>query len=132
MTSPYLTYAEYQAAGGTMEEAEFSRSEALAETYMDAWTLNRLHVPEAVPEGAESRVKAAMRVLVDYLPSIEAEGFRKAEGQEVTSFSNGVTSLGFGSAESGKSAATLAAYRAVVNMLPLELSSVVATYNHAN
>lgn len=131
----YLTYEEYTAMGGTADADTFDRLEPEAELLLDVWTLNRLHVPEAIPDGIPSSVKVAMRRLVDYVPSIEEGYKRKANGEEVSSFSNGVNSFSFAtsdaSAGSGNTALD-AAYDQITGMLPIELVSTCVSYNYAN
>lgn len=46
----YLTYAEYQAYGGTLEEATFNDFEMEAETVVDWYTFNRLRNDSTYPE----------------------------------------------------------------------------------
>ena len=59
----YLTYAEYQAMGGTLEESVFNKYEFRAETIIDWYTFNRLHGEETIPE----KVKQCMNMLIDLL-----------------------------------------------------------------
>lgn len=133
----YLSFKAYQESGGTLDEAEFEKAEGYAETLIDHWTLNRLRVDEVWDDlaalGLDSKVEIAMIELVDRVPSIIAARKAKAEGSEVTSFSNGVNSFGFGSGStaSGMTQAESEAYAEVCYLLPVELVSACVSYNHA-
>lgn len=59
----YLTYAEYQAMGGTLEESVYNKYEFRAETIIDWYTFNRLHGETDIPE----RVRKCMFMLIDLL-----------------------------------------------------------------
>ena len=129
----YISYEEYASMGGTADEEQFNMREPLAEIYMDDWTLNRLHDEEVAPSGnVPQSVKWAMRYLVDYVQSI-SEGFATSvQGKELSSFSNGVTSLGFVSAEQGQGVQAYDAAKAhIMRMLPIELCSACVSYNYA-
>lgn len=133
----YLTYEDYKAMGGTLDETTFNGYEAIAEVYMDNWTLNRLHSEQVQADmkqlGYDRSVKAAMFSLVGDVPSIQKSLKARADGSEVTSFSNGVNSFSFGgsSAASGMTSAESVAYANVVAMLPIDLTSACVSFNHA-
>ena len=59
----YLTYAEYQAMGGTLDEQSYNRYEYRAESVIDWYTFNRLHGETSISE----RVKKCMYMLIDLL-----------------------------------------------------------------
>lgn len=129
----YLTFEQYQSMGGTMAEDDFAKAEPRAELLLDNWTLNRLRCGCIRSEWAKP-VRVAMAALVDMVPGIEKARSSKAEGTEVTSFSNGVNSFGFGGGSSSTFAATSAeasAYVSVAAMLPVELVSACVDYNCA-
>ncbi len=128
----YLDYETYAELGGSLEEGRFAQLEPTAETILDNWTLNRLRSEEVAPDGnVPQSVHVAMRVLVDALPAIEDADQGAMSAQQLTSFSNGVTSLGFDSERSQGERALSNAYNAVTRVLPIELCSACTAYNHA-
>ena len=130
---PYLTFEAFQAMGGTLDEQTFAGYESMAEAIMDNWTLNRLKSPEI--DYDRTAVERAMFALIGYVPEIQAKWQSSAKGQNLTSFSNGVNSFGFGDGSkvggSGNSALD-AAYSEVLYMLPVDLISAAVSYNHAS
>lgn len=59
----YLTYAEYQSMGGTLDETTFNDFEFQARAQIDWYTFNRLQKEETLPEA----VKRCMYHLIDLL-----------------------------------------------------------------
>ena len=59
----YLTYAEYQEMGGTLDEATFNFLGFDAECFIDWYTFDRLHGETAIPD----RVKQCMYHLIKLL-----------------------------------------------------------------
>ena len=59
----YLTYAEYTAMGGTLEESAYNRYEYRAESIINWYTFNRLANETEYPEA----VKKCMFMLIDIL-----------------------------------------------------------------
>ena len=123
----YITYTEYQSYGGTLDETSyagvsFKTQEPLAELLIDQWTLGRMKSLETIPEEA----KRAVALLVDMVEGIK-EGFTTVN--DLTSFSNGVTSFGF-AAKDGSTGhqAYIRAYEAVTAILPIELCSACTSY----
>lgn len=57
----YLTYAEYQEYGGTLDEATFNDFEMEAETIVDWYTFNRLQQDSIYPD----RLKMCMYQLIN-------------------------------------------------------------------
>lgn len=132
----YVTYEEYQQAGGKLTEAEFDVQEPRAEIMLDGWTLNRLKEQSVVDDlkatGDWRSVVIALSWLTDQMQGIENARKAKADGAEVTSFNNGVNSFSFGGVSSDDStAAESSAYHEVVRMLPVDLVSACVSYNHA-
>lgn len=132
----YMTYEEYQQAGGKLTEAEFDVQEPRAEIMLDGWTLNRLKEQSVVDDlkatGDWNSVVVALSWLTDQMQGIEKARKAKADGAEVTSFNNGVNSFSFGGVSSSDAtAAESSAYHEVVRMLPVELVSACVSYNNA-
>lgn len=132
----YVTYGEYQQAGGKLTEAEFDVQEPRAEIMLDGWTLNRLKEQSVVDDlkaiGDWRSVVIALSWLTDQMQGIENARKAKADGAEVTSFNNGVNSFSFGGGSSSDTtAAESSAYHEVVRMLPVELVSACVSYNNA-
>ena len=133
----YVTYEEYQQAGGKLTEAEFDVQEPRSEIMLDGWTLNRLKDQSVVDDlkatGDWRSVVIAMCWLTDQMQGIEKARKAKADGAEVTSFNNGVNSFSFGGGSSSDvTSAESSAYHEVVRMLPVELVSACVSYNHAS
>jgi len=115
----YLTFAEYQAAGGKLAESEFGQAEERAEFVLDAWTFGRLQGDgNELLERYAKAVKFVMRRLVD-VPETAIGG---GGGDRVSSFSNGVDSFGFDVSKS--ESAQL--YDSLYWYLPAELISIAA------
>ena len=104
----YIDFDTYQAAGGSLAEADFSRLENKAEMLLDDWTLDRIRF---MPAPLPAYVAVAMTEIVDALA--------KLGGERVTSFSNGVTSFSFDVSKSDESAL----YDDVARILPVEMLS---------
>lgn len=123
----YITYSEYQSYGGTLNETSyrgisFKSQEPWAELLIDQWTLGRMKSLETIPEEA----KRAVALLVDMVEGIK-EGF--ATVNDLTSFSNGVTSFGFATKDGSTGhQAYIRAYEAVTAILPIELCSTCTSY----
>lgn len=123
----YLTYGEYERRGGGLSETEFPVALARASRIVDRVTMGRLREVDWSAWSAD--VAEAAWLAMEGLPAIDAERRARAAGQVVTSFSNGVNTLGFASDEAGR-AAVAAVERAVADALPVELCSAAVGYNH--
>lgn len=110
----YLTYDKYQEMGGTMPEAEYPMAERRARALLDDWTLGRVKRLETVPE----EVELAMYEIVDRLGDAY-------EVNNVSSFGNGVNSIGFTSASDQRAEL----FDLVQAILPIELISAAVHYN---
>lgn len=132
----YISYDEYKAHGGTLEEEAFNVWEPRAEVYLDGWTLNRLKSAQVVADlkalGDWDGVLTCVSWLVGQMEGIEGARAAKASGSEVKSFNNGVNSFSFGDGSaSPATAAEESAYREVCRMLPVDLVSACVSYNDA-
>lgn len=131
MAGMYLTYDEYTAMGGSsVQEVYWPEAEARAESVMDAATLGRLRLTDW--SRWADRVRRAMFVTIESLPALDAAYSAAVKGSRpLTSFSNGVNSLGFGSqtAEEARDAAHAALYAEIAALLPVELVSSAVSYN---
>lgn len=155
----YLSYPTYKSLGGQLDEEAFAVSINYAESLLDVWTLNRLagetFTLQAVMDGfafTEDRglsfpyevtadgmnqtvprsVQMAVTVITDNVPTIRQAFQATAEGQQLTSFSNGVTSLGFSASKSQGETAVQAVYDQVCLLLPIDYISACVYYNGAN
>ena len=90
----YLTYEQYQAWGGTLDESAFNLAEIKARARIDALTMGRVKAMAAVPE----QVQAAMMeiITVDNTYSASAQ----AAAPVAASFTTDGYSESYGSAES--------------------------------
>lgn len=133
----YLTYERYKQLGGTLTQEGFGKAEPIAELYMNHWTLNRLKSERVIMDlkaaGDYESVERAMAYLADEVEGLRKSRKSKADGAEVTSFSNGVNSFSFGGAGSSTevTAAEASAHYMVCAMLPIELVSACVSYNDA-
>ena len=90
----YLTYAQYQAWGGTMVESAFNLAEIKARARIDAMTQGRVAQMAQVPE----QVQAAMMEIINVDSTYSAAA--QAAAPVVASFSTDGYSESYGSAES--------------------------------
>lgn len=78
----YLTYDEYLAFGGTVEETAFDNLEFEARTVIDWWTYNRLQNDEEYPEA----VKRCMFKLINLIIAKQRAQLLKNNGAVNTDF----------------------------------------------
>lgn len=78
----YLTYDEYLAFGGTVEETAFDNLEFEARTVIDWWTYNRLQNDEEYPEA----VKRCMFKLINIIIAKQQAQLLKNNGAVNTDF----------------------------------------------
>lgn len=109
----YLTFEQYQANGGRAERSAFPLLERLARKKLDYWTQNRI-------TDVTCDVELCMTLIVDGL----AEA-RENQEETVSSFSNDGVSVSFGSARRTEPEIMGSVYEQVVEILPVELVSVV-------
>lgn len=76
----YLTYAEYQTMGGTLDEATFDDFEFEAEALVNWYTFNRLKNDTDIPEA----VKRLMRYLINLAQSKASTLYPSTDGTGVT------------------------------------------------
>lgn len=81
----YLSYAEYQTMGGTLDEASFSEFEFEAETIVDWYTFNRFKKFEAYPENLSRCMYALIK-----LAKLKADSLMLGS-QTTTTTTGGVT-----------------------------------------
>lgn len=98
----HLTFEEYQANGGKVEQSAFPLLERLAEKKLDCWTQNR------IAESSED-IKLAMTLIVDTIDHVQ--------GDKVASFSNDGVSVTFEQTDEMRNL-----YRQIVEILPCELT----------
>ena len=128
----YLTYDAWLGFGGAEYEDEeaFAEDEAKAEALVDEVTLGRLGRVDWSEWTGE--VERATAEAVKALASLQASYDARLRGDgRVTSFSNGVDSVGWEFSEDeedGPRAALIARLRGI---LPVELVSGCAGWNHA-
>ena len=90
----YLTFEQYQAWGGTLEEAAFNLAEIKARARIDAMTQKRVAYMQAVPE----QVQAAMMEIITVDGTYSASA--QASAPVAASFTTDGYSESYGSAES--------------------------------
>jgi len=90
----YLTFEQYQAWGGTLEEAAFNLAEIKARARIDAMTQKRVAYMQTVPE----QVQAAMMEIITVDGAYSASA--QAAAPVAASFATDGYSESYGSAES--------------------------------
>ena len=90
----YLTYAQYQAWGGTLDESAFNLAEIKARARVDALTMGRVARMATVPE----QVQAAMMEIIQVDGTYSASA--QASAPVAASFTTDGYSESYGSAES--------------------------------
>ena len=121
----YIDFETYRQLGGTIEdESVFEAWEPVAEDFLDAWTLDRLQVIDW--SDWQDQVHRVMVRLVDNAERMQDE----AASRQLASFSNGQDSYGFRD-DGGEGATCRACHSLAVRVLPIQLMSCCATYNHA-
>lgn len=93
----YLTYAEYQNMGGTLDETTFNDFEFNARSQVDWYTFNRLQNEEEFPEAVKRCMYSLIRMLQDKQQAMLVGG-TSADGQTqagIASQSNDGVSVSF-------------------------------------
>ena len=90
----YLTFEQYQAWGGTLEEAAFNLAEIKARARIDAMTQKRVAYMQTVPEQVQAAMMEIMTVDGTYSASAQAAA------PVAASFTTDGYSESYGSAES--------------------------------
>lgn len=107
----YLTYAQYQAWGGTLQEAAFNLAEIKARARIDALTMGRVARMAAVPE----QVQAAMMEIIQVDGTYSASA--QASAPVAASFTTDGYSESYGSAESRTAAIEKQLTRSILTLL---------------
>lgn len=102
----YLTFEEYQAKGGQLEQTAFLRKEKKARKLLDYWTRNRITEPD-------EDIKDLMFEMIESL----------SDGQRVTGFSNDGVSVTLADVTEEQEL-----YKMVVAWLPHELVTIGDDY----
>lgn len=93
----YLTYAEYQAMGGTLDETTFNDLEFEAEALINWYTFNRLKQDTTFPV----EIKRLMKYLINLMNAkngaidSSANGLTSGTGSNITSQSNDGVSISY-------------------------------------
>lgn len=109
----YLTFNQYQANGGKAEISAFPRLERLARKKLDYWTQNRI-------QNAGCDVQLCMTLIVDALAEVQEN-----QAGTASSFSNDGVSVSLSKPVRTESEIMSSVYDQVVEILPIELVSVV-------
>ena len=107
----YLTYEQYQAWGGTLEEAAFNLAEIRARARIDAMTQKRVAYMREVPE----QVQAAMMEIITVDGTFSASA--QASAPVAASFTTDGYSESYGSAESRTAAIEKQLNRSIETLL---------------
>ena len=96
----YLTYAEYQTMGGTLDETAFNDFEMEAETIVDWYTFNRLQndteYPDKLKRCMYQLIKLAQQKLAAMSPGgAESGESTEGEGAYIVSRSNDGVSISY-------------------------------------
>lgn len=124
-----MTYEEYKAAGGKLEQTAFEAALPDAEALLREVTQGRIAEREW-PEFAEEVARARV-IAVEAAGAVASDQASRLSGAApLKSFSNGVNTFGFASVDASRSTAKSAAVSAIVSALPVELCSACVAYNH--
>ena len=107
----YLTYEQYQAWGGTLDEAAFNLAEIRARARIDAMTQKRVAYMQTVPE----QVQAAMMEIITVDGTFSASA--QASAPVAASFTTDGYSESYGSAESRTAAIEKQLNRSIETLL---------------
>ncbi len=107
----YLTYEQYQAWGGTLEQAPFNLAEIKARARIDAMTQGRVAYMASVPE----QVQAAMMEIITVDSTYSASA--QAAAPVAASFTTDGYSESYGSAESRTAAIEKQLTASIMTML---------------
>lgn len=107
----YLTYDEYEAFGGTLQEPEFEMAEFKARKMIDYWTDCRVQNMASVPEA----VKRSMMQVISYEQTYGVEA--QAAHPLLASFNTDGYSESYGSMTEQNSQAAAGLYNSVRNLL---------------
>jgi hypothetical protein len=105
----YISYADYQDAGGMQTEAAFSSIERRAEAKLNFYTQNRIKALSEIPQVVKD-------VMLEFCFFLESSSSMPSN---LSSYSNGVESFGFNTSADPYGEL----YRIAVEMLPIELIS---------
>lgn len=106
----YLLYQEYISFGGTVSSSDFTNLEIKARRKLDYFTQNRLQTATTII----SEVKELMTEFINRMKNAPLNG-------NVTSYSNGIESFGFGKNQTDAFNSEL--YQLALEYLPIELIS---------
>ena len=106
----YLTYAEYLEYSQKVSQSDFPMLERMARRKLDVFTHDRLKTATTIID----EVKELMTIFIDKMSSSALNG-------NITSYSNGVESFGFG--ENQTKALDNELYNLAIEYLPVELIS---------
>jgi hypothetical protein len=84
----YISFAEYQALGGTVSQADFTNLERKAQRQLDYYTFNRIQKLTSVPDEVKE-------VLTEYINMMYNNNVLNASASSASSYSNGVESIVF-------------------------------------
>lgn len=112
-----LTFEEYRDAGGTGTLEEFGQRMAVVWPIVDDAVMGRW---DQIDDARLPAARLIVTQMLDHADEIEEE----QAGGQLTSFSNGVTSYGFGSAQDGQASGIVRRYvDRLVEVLPVSIVS---------
>ena len=93
----YLTYAEYQDMGGTLDETTFEEFEFEARSKIDWWTFNRLQNEETYPEAVRRCVYRLIKLIqqVEEASALDGESSESGSTAGIASMSNDGVSVSY-------------------------------------
>ena len=99
----YLTYSEYAAYGGELEQADFERAEYAAERAVRNYTFNRIDNMQTIPEAVKRLLyelvtvnanTANIRTAENAVRSFNTDGYSESYGSSVSSYADVETQTG--------------------------------------
>lgn len=93
----YLTYAEYQDMGGTLDETTFEEFEFEARCKVDWWTFNRLKNEEVYPEALQRCMYKLIKLIqqTQQAAALDGESSDSASSAGIASYSNDGVSISY-------------------------------------
>lgn len=119
----YITYDEYKAFGGSLDESAFAISERRAQRFVDAITFERIKKLTIIPDEVKEFIVECMREMDDW------DNKQKENGGNVASYSNGVESITYSDADKTFEDVKQYLIKVAYEWLPLYLTTRVAGYD---
>lgn len=127
-----LAYDDYLEAGGTLSADDYADRAVEAEALAKSWTAEKWGRADLMSDcealGDMPALRQTWRDLVDSIETIREADAARAQGQEVSTFSNGQVSMTFAGAGTDGTAARQAVKERFFTTVPLSLTGTCVAY----